>query len=152
MALQEKIAEDLKEAVRKGDARRLTAIRLVKAAVKNAEVARGKPLDDQGILDVISKEAREHRDSIAEFKKANRQDLVEKEEAELSVLLGYLPQQMSREEIEVAARQVIMQVGAKGPGDKGKVMSPLTAQLRGKADGREINAVVTELLGQGATG
>lgn len=152
MGLQEKLAEDLKDAMRKGDARRLTAIRLVRAGIKNTEVARGKPLDDQGVWEVIAKEAREHRDSISEFKKANRQDLLDKEEAELSVLLEYLPQQMPKEEIEVAARQVISQVGAKGPGDKGKVMPILIAQLKGRADGREINAVVTELLGQGTSG
>lgn len=144
--LKEKLDEDLKAALRSRNERRLSVLRLVRAGIKNAEVAQGGPLDDGGVLGVISKEVREHQESLAEFKKAGRADLVTKEETELAVLLEYLPQQLSREEIAAAAREVIAQVGAHGPADKGKVMPALIAQLRGKADGREINAVVTELL------
>jgi len=121
-------------------------IRLVMAAIKNAEIARQVTLDDADILGIIAKEARQRRESIEAFRQGNRQDLVTQEEAELVILNQYLPQQMSREEIIAEARRVIEEVGAQGPGDKGKVMSKLIAQLKGKADGREINTVVTELL------
>jgi len=137
---------DLKEAMKSGDKTRLWVIRMVRARIQNAEIAQQKTLDGSDVLGLIAKEARERRESIAEFKKGNRQDLVEKEEAELAILVQYLPQQISRDEVVAAARQVIAEVGAKGPGDKGKVMPKLIAQLKGKAEGREINEVVTELL------
>jgi hypothetical protein len=149
--LQEKLMADLKEAMKGGDKTRLEVIRMVRARIKNAEIAKQKSLDDPDVLDVIAKEAKQRRESITEFKKADRQDLLDKEEAELAILLKYLPQQMSREEVLAAARRVIEEVGARGPGDKGKVMQNLVPQLKGKAEGRDINEVVTELL-SGSTG
>ena len=146
VSLKEKLGSDLKQAMRSGDKVRRSVIRLVLAAIKNAEIAQQTTLEDTDILGVIAKEARQRQESIAAFKDGNRQDLVVQEEAELAVLQEYLPEQMSREEVIAAARQVIEEVGAGGPGDKGKVMSRLIPQLKGKADGREINAVVTELL------
>lgn len=145
--LKHKLAEDLKQALKGGDKVRRSVVRLVMAAVKNAEIARQATLDDTDILGIIAKEARQRRESIEAFRQGNRQDLVAQEEAELAILQQYLPQQMSREEIIVEARRVIEEVGALGAGDKGKVMPKLIAQLKGRADGREINAVVTELLG-----
>jgi len=147
MSLKDTLAEDLKDAMRAGDEARKTAIRLVITAVKNAEVAAIKPLDDAGIIGVIGKQAKQRKESIDEFQKAGRQDLVDKEAAELRVLEAYLPAQMSREEIETDARAVIAEVGASGPGDKGKVMSALMPRLAGRAEGRAINEIVTELLG-----
>jgi uncharacterized protein YqeY len=144
--LAEKLMVDLKETMKSGDKLRLSVIRQLRADIKNAEIAKQKSLDDSDVLGVISKSAKQRRESIAEFKKGDRQDLVAKEEAELAIILEYLPQQMSREEIIVAARQVIEEVGARGPGDKGRVMSKIISQLKGKAEGREINEVVTELL------
>jgi len=144
--LKQKLADDLKQALKSGDKVRRSVIRLVMSAVKNAEIARQTTLDDADILGVIAKEARQRRESIEAFKQGNRQDLVTQEEAELTILDEYLPQQVTREEIIQAARRVIEEVGAQGPGDKGKVMPKLIAQLKGRADGREINAVVTELL------
>ena len=144
--LKQKLVEDLKQALKGGDKVRRSVIRLVMAAIKNAEIARQVTLDDADILGIIAKEARQRRESIEAFRQGNRQDLVTQEEAELAILNQYLPQQMSREEIITEARRVIEEVGARGPGDKGKVMSKLIAQLKGKADGREINTVVTELL------
>lgn len=144
--LEEKLMTDLKEVMKSGDKLRLSVIRQLRADVKNAEIAKQKRLDDSDILGIISKAAKQRRESIEEFKKGRRQDLVDREEAELAVIMGYLPQQMSREEIVAAARQVIEEVGARGPGDKGKVMPKLMTELRGKAEGREINEVVTELL------
>jgi uncharacterized protein YqeY len=144
--LQEKLMADLKVAMKGGDKPRLSVIRMLRARIQNAEIAQQKTLDDPDVLGLIAKEAKERRESIFEFKKGNRQDLVDKEEAELAIVLQYLPQQISRDEIVGAARQVIAEVGAKGPGDKGKVMQKIMAQLKGKAEGREINEVVTELL------
>jgi uncharacterized protein YqeY len=146
MTLQEKIATDLIQAQKRGAKARVSALRLVRARVKNAEIAKRASLDDAGVIDIISREVKQHRESIAEFIKGNRQDLVDKEEAELAALLEYLPRQISREEIREAARKVIEQVEARGPGDKGKVMSQLMPQLKGKADGREVGDVVAELL------
>ncbi len=140
------MAGDLRQAQKSGDKTRVTVLRLVKAGVKNAEIAQGAPIDDAGVIDVITREVKQHRESITEFTKGNRQDLVAKEEAELATLMEYLPKQMSREEVVAVVRQVIEQVGAAGPGDKGKVMSQLMPQLKGRADGREANDIVTELL------
>jgi uncharacterized protein YqeY len=146
MTVQEKIATDLIQAQKRGDKARVSALRLVRAGVKNAEIAKRASLDDAGVIDIISREVRQHRESITEFTKGKRQDLVDKEEAELAALLEYLPRQISREEISEAARKVIEQMEARGPGDKGKVMSQLMPQLKGKADGREVSDVVSELL------
>jgi len=132
--------------MRGGDKVRRSVIRLAMAAVKNAEIARQSTLDDADILGIIAKEARQRRESIEAFRLGNRQDLVAQEEAELAILNEYLPQPMSREEIIAEAHRVIEEVGAQGLSDKGKVMPKLIAQLKGKADGREINVVVTELL------
>jgi len=138
--------DDLKQAMKGGDKLKLSVIRLVMSAIKNAEIARQASLDDTDVLGILAKEARQRQESIDAFRQGNRQELVAQEEAELGILQGYLPQQISREEIIAEARRVIEEVGAQGPGDKGKVMPKLVAQLKGKADGREINAVVTELL------
>jgi len=147
VGLRQKLSDDLKQAMRDGDKVRRSVIRLVIAAIRNAEIARQTALDDDtDILGIIAKEVRQRRESIEAFKQGERQDLVAQEEAELTILNEYLPRQMTREEIVVAARQVIEGIGAQGPGDKGKVMPQLIAQLKGRADGREINAVVTELL------
>ncbi len=147
VGLRQKLSDDLKQAMRGGDKVRRSVIRLVMAAIRNVEIARQATLDDDtDILGIIAKEVRQRRESIEAFRQGNRQDLVAQEEAELTILNEYLPRQMTREEIIVAARQVIEGMGAQGPGDKGKVMPQLIAQLKGSADGREINAVVTELL------
>lgn len=146
MTLQERLTADLKQALKTGDTTRRSVIRLIRAGIKNAEIAKNAPLDDAGVMEVLAKQVKQHRESIAEFAKGHRQDLVAKEEAELAIVLEYLPKQMSREEIVAAARQVMEQVGARGPGDKGKVMSRLMPQLKGRADGREVSDVVSELL------
>ena len=144
--LKQKLMDDLKQALREGDKVRRSAIRLAIAAIKNAEIARQASLEDADILGVIAKEIRQRKESIEAFKLGGRQDLVAQEEAELAVLEQYLPRQMTREEIITEARRVIAKVGAQGLGDKGKVMPQLIAQLKGRADGREINEIVTELL------
>jgi hypothetical protein len=145
-SLKQKLRDDLKQAVRDGDKAKRGTIRLLIADIKNAEIARQAELGDADILGIVAKQIRQHKESIEAFRQGKRDDLVAQEEAELAVLQGYLPQQMTREEIISAARLVIDEVGAQGPGDKGKVMPKLIAQLKGRADGREINAIVTELL------
>jgi len=146
-ALKQKLSDDLKQAMRDGDKVKRSAIRLAMAAIKNAEIARQAALEDGDILGVIAKEVRQRKESIEAFKQGGRQELVAIEEAEMAVLEQYLPQQMTREEITAEARRIIDEVGAESIRDKGKVMPPLIARLKGKADGREINEVVTELLG-----
>ncbi len=146
MSLKDQLAEDLKDAMRQGDETRKTALRLTIAAIKNAEVAAIKQLDDPDVIGVIAKQAKQRRESIDEFTKANRQDLVDKEAAELKVLETYLPAQMSREDVAAEARKVIEETGAKGPQDKGKVMAALMPRLAGRADGKLVNEAVTELL------
>lgn len=147
MSLKDRLLADLQDAMRKGDALRRDTIRFLRAAITNEEVARQvESLDDTGVTEVIQRQAKQRRESITEFKKANRQELVAKEEAELAILLGYLPQQMSREDITALARQIIAEVGAKGPTDRGKVMGRLMPQVKGKADGREVNDIVMALL------
>ena len=146
-AIKQKLTDDLKQAMRNGDKVKSSVIRLLMAAIQNAEIAARKTtLNDQDLLGIIAKEVRKHKESITAFKQGNRDDLVAQEEAEMGILKEYLPQQISRKEIIAAARQVISEMGAQGPGDKGKVMSQLIPQLKNSADGREINEVVTELL------
>jgi len=144
--LKQKLADDLKQALRGGDKVKCSVIRLLVSAIHNTEIARQAKLEDADIYGVIAKEVRQRQESIDAFKQGKRDDLVAQEEAEMAILQGYLPQQMSREEIVAEVQKVIAEVGASGPGDKGKVMPKLIAQLKGKADGRLINEVVTELL------
>lgn len=145
-ALKQKLADDLKQAMRDGDKIKRSAIRMAMAAIKNAEIARQAVLEDGDILGVIAKEIRQRKESIEAFKQGGRQELASQEEAEMAVLEQYLPKQVSRDEIIAEARRVIEEVGAESIRDKGKVMPQLIAKLKGKADGRIINEVVTELL------
>ncbi len=146
-ALKQKLFDDLKKALRSGDKLRCSVIRMVMSSIRNDEIAKQAELEEADVLGVIAKEARQRKESIEAFKQGNRQDLVTQEEAELAILNEYLPKQMSRDEIKAAAAKVIAEVGAQGVRDKGKVMGKLVPQLKGKADGREINEIVTELLG-----
>jgi len=146
VSTKEKLTSDLKQAMKDGDTTRRSVIRMIMAAIQNAEIAKRSALDESDILGVIAREARQRQESIDAFKLGNRQDLIDKEEREMAILQEYLPRQATHEEIVTAARQVIADIGAEGPRDKGKVMPVLIARFKGKADGREINNVVTELL------
>ena len=149
MSVREQLNDDLKAALRSGDESRKSAIRLLLASIHNAEIqAAGHQLDDAAIIGLLSREVRQRRESIAEFRKAGRDDLVAREETGLAVVVAYLPPQLTQEEIVAAASDVIRQVGAKGPADRGRVMAAIMTELRGKADGSEISAVVGELLSQ----
>ena len=164
MALKDIINNDLRDAMRAHEDIRRDTLRLLVTAIRNAEIppelrmadptpqgAMNAPqrieLTDEDVLNVVRKEVKQRRDSMEAYTKANRPDLASREEAELGVLLTYLPPQMSAEDIEAVARQVIERVGAKGPADKGRVMPVIMSELRGKADGAQINAAVTKLLG-----
>ena len=146
MALKDSIQEALRGALKRQQRVEVTTLRLLLSEIKNAEIAQQKPADDNRVLDVIAKEVKRRRESIEAFKRGNRSDLVAQEEAELAILVTYLPEQMSRAEIMAAARQVVDAVEAKGPSDRGRVMAQLMPQLKGKADGKEVSEIVSELL------
>lgn len=146
--LQKRISDNIKQAMKSGDTLKRDTLRMLMAAVKNGEGAKLAPLDEGEILAIISKDVKRHQESIDAFKKGNRQDLVDKETAEMAILQSYLPKQLGRDQIVTAVKEVMAAVGAKGPGDKGKVMQQLMPKLKGKADGKAINDVVTQLLSQ----
>ena len=146
MGLKEQLQQDLKEALRARDERRKSVIRFVLAAIVNAEVEHGGELDEADLLVLLQKEARARTDVIAELRKADRPDLIAAEEAELAILEQYLPQPLSREEIVQEARRVIAEVEATEISQMGPVMRQLMSELKGRADGRVVNAVVRELL------
>lgn len=146
MILKEKLQSDIKEAMRTGDREKRDTIRLLLAAIKQVEVDDQQELDDAGVQAVIMKQAKQRRESIADYEQAGRTDLVSVEKSELDIIESYLPQMMSREEIEAVATRSIADVGATGPKDMGKVMGKLMPQLKGKADGRIVNEVVRDLL------
>ena len=146
--LQKRITEDMKQAMKTGDTVKRDTLRMLLSSVKNAANAKLAPLDEGEVISVVSKDVKRHLESIEAFKKGNRADLVAKEEAEMAVLQAYMPKQMSREDIVKAVKEVIAAVGAKGPGDKGKVMQQVMPKLKGKAEGKDINDVVTQLLSQ----
>lgn len=146
ITLKSKIQEALKGALKREQGVEVSTLRLLLSEIRYAEIAQQKPADDAKVLDVISREAKRRRESIEAFRKGNRDDLVAQEEAELAVLMSYLPEQMSREEIMIAAQQAIDAVGARGPGDKGKVMGQLMPHVKGRTDGKEVSEIVSQLL------
>ena len=148
MSLREKLDTDLKAAMRAKDELRKLVLRSLLSSMNYAEIAKQKKLDDAGIIEVIAKEIKQRRESIEAYTQGHRQDLVDNETAEMTLLQEYMPAQMGRDEITTIIQNVIAEVGAKGPGDKGKVMQKLMPQVKGKADGSEVNNLVTELLGK----
>jgi uncharacterized protein YqeY len=146
MAIVDQIKSDMTKALKSGDKERLSVLRLIISAINYAEIDKQKKLDDNDVIDVLSKEAKKHKESIEAFEKGNRQDLVDKEKAELVVISGYMPQQMSREEIIAIVQNVINETGIKSPAEKGKVMGKVIPLTRGRAEGKEVNDIVTELL------
>jgi len=146
MGLSDQMMADQKVAMRNHQEIRLSTIRMARAAIINEQIEKRRPLEEAEVLSVLVRQVKQRRESIEEFGKGNRPDLVAKEQAEMEVLLGYMPQQMTREEIEQAARAIVQQVGATGPNDFGKVMSKLAPELKGRADGKLISEVVRGLL------
>lgn len=146
MTIKERLSEDLKTAMKSGDVVTRSTIRLVLSAVKNEEIEKRKESDDQAITEVLARMTRQYRESIEMYQNASRDDLVASEQAELAVVMRYLPEQLSQDEVLALAKKAAEEAGASGPGDRGKVMGRLMPQLRGKADGTMVNTVVTELL------
>ena len=146
MSLKEQITEDMKTAMRAKDSERLATIRLLLAALKQKDVDERVELDDAMVVAIVDKMVKQRKDSIAAFTTGGRIDLADKEAAEIKVLEVYLPQRMSAEEVTVAVKAIVDQLGAKGPGDMGKVMGAVKAQLAGKADMGQVSAAVKAAL------
>ena len=144
--LKDRITEDMKSAMRAKDAPRLSAIRLLQAAIKQKEVDERITVDDAAVMSIVEKLIKQRKDSIEQFAKAGRNDLVDKEKAELDLLSGYLPQQMSDAELEVAVNAAIAESGAAGPQGMGKVMAVLKPRIAGRADMGKASAIVKQRL------
>jgi uncharacterized protein YqeY len=146
MSLKEKLEADLKEAQKAKDAVRLSVIRMLKTAIKNREVEKREELTDQELLQAVNSQAKLRKESIGEFKKAGRDDLAAKEEAELEILKDYLPEELSEEEIKKMIDDAVSEAGASGPKDMGSVMKLLMPKTTGRADGKLVSQLVKEAL------
>ncbi len=146
--LKERINEDMKAAMRAKEAERLGAIRMLTAAIKQKEVDERVELDDAGVVGIVDKLLKQRKDSIDAFQKAGRQDLADKEQAEVAVLQAYLPARLSADEINAEVKAIVAELGAKGPGDMGKVMGAVKQRLAGKADMGQVSAAVKAALAQ----
>ncbi|CAN1562811.1 COG1610 Uncharacterized conserved protein [Burkholderiaceae bacterium] len=146
MSLKERITDDMKTAMRAKDSERLGTIRLLQSAMKQKEVDERIELDDAAIVAIVDKMIKQRKDSIAAFEQAARQDLVDKEKAELTVLSAYLPERLSAQELSDAVQAIVKELGASGPGDMGKVMGAVKTRLAGKADMGAVSAAVKAAL------
>jgi uncharacterized protein YqeY len=146
MSLKDQITEDMKAAMRAKDSERLGTIRLLQAALKQKEVDERITLDDVAVVAVVDKLIKQRKDSVAAFVQAARQDLADKESAEIKVLEAYLPQRMSAEEVATEVKAIVAELGAKGPGDMGKVMGVVKTRLAGKAEMGQVSVAVKAAL------
>ncbi len=146
MGLKERLDQDLKAAMRDKDTLRLSVVRMLKSAVKYKEIELLKPLDDAGVQAVIGSEVKRRRDAVEQYRAGNRQDLAEKEEAEIRILQGWLPQQLSAEELRAKVEEAVKKVGAQGPKDMGAVMKALLPEVQGRAEGKAVSDLVKERL------
>lgn len=147
MSLKEQLLEDMKNAMKQKDTVGKNTIQMARAAILQIEKDNRISLDDDGIIDVIAKEVKKRRDVLPEYEKSGRQDLVDSLKAEMDVLLKYLPQQLTEEELEVMVRQAVDETGAASVRDMGKVMQAVMPRVRGRADGKMINMIVKRILG-----
>ncbi|MCS6871794.1 MAG: GatB/YqeY domain-containing protein [Anaerolineae bacterium] len=147
MSVKERLQEDLKAAMKSGDIQRRDAIRLIASAIKQEEIDCQKTLTEDEVVALLMREAKKRRDSIEEAQRLKRTDTAEKEQFELSVIESYLPQQLTREELEAEARRAIEETGAKSAKEMGNVMKVLMPRVKGRADGKLVNEVVKTLLG-----
>ena len=149
MTLKDQLNEDLRTAMRSGDETRKSVIRLLRSAILNAEKSgTRKPieLDNDGVITVLHRQAKQRRDSIEAFLRGGRQDLVHKEEAELEIITEYLPKQMTEKEVRSLATNAIKDIAASGPEEMGKIMGSLMPKIKGKVDGKIVREIVTDLL------
>lgn len=146
MSHKEKLQNDLKTAMKARDELRVSTIRLALSAVRNLEIDKGRELTDEETMEVLSREAKRRRESIEGAEKAGRPDIAAKEAQELEILTVYMPEQLGEDEIEQIAKEVVFEVGAAGPKDRGRVMSALMQRVRGRADGKVVSQVVERIL------
>jgi uncharacterized protein YqeY len=146
MALKDQLDADLKAAMKERNELKLSVVRMLKSAVKYREIELMKPLDDPGVQGVIASEIKRRRDSVEQYRAGNRQDLVDKEEAEIVILQGYLPAQLSEDELRRKVDEAIARAGAKGPKDMGAVMKALMPEVQGRADGKVVSELVKARL------
>ena len=146
MALKDQLDADLKASMRTKDTVKLSVIRMLKSAIKYREIEAMKPLDDAGVLQVVSGEIKRHKDSIEQYRAGHRQDLVEKEEAELVILQSWLPAQLAEGELKALVEAAVVKTGASGPRDMGTVMKALLPDVQGKADGKLVSELVKARL------
>jgi uncharacterized protein YqeY len=146
MSIKDQLSADLKEAMKSGDKVRLETLRMLKSAIRYAEIEVGHELDDQESLDVVGKQAKQRRDAITEFEKAGRTDLVDKESAELAILEHYLPAQLSADEVRARVQAIIAALNVTDARGIGQVMKQAMAELKGQADGKLVNQITRELL------
>ena len=146
MPLMEQLTADMKDAMKQGEKERLSVIRLVRGAIRQAEIDGKKTLSDDEIIDVLTKEVKMRRDSIEEFERGGRTDLVDKTKSEIAVLIPYLPEQLSTDEIKKIVKNAVAEVGATTAKDMGKVMGILMPRVKGRADGKLVNEIVRSLL------
>jgi len=153
MGLQEKIPQDLKEALRGKRELELSVLRMLQSSIKNKEIEKQKKeLSDEEVIEVVSTEVKKRREAAAEFEKVNRQEAADREKAEIEILMKYMPAQMSEDEIRVQVKKAVADSGADGIKDLGKVMKIIVPALKGKADGAVINRIVREELEKPAEG
>ena len=146
MSIKERLEADIRDAMRSRSQQRLEALRYLKSAINRVEIDRRIALDDDSVTEVVVRQVKDRRDSIRMFHEGNRPDLVEKESADLAILEEYMPPQLGEDDLITLIEETIRQVGAETIRDKGKVMGRLMPQVQGKADGQQVNAIVTRLL------
>ncbi len=146
MALKDQLDAEMKAAMKEKDALKLSVIRMLKSAIKYREIEVMKPLDDAGVLGVVAGEIKRRRDSVEQYKAGNRQDLVDKEESEIRILQGWLPQQLGEAELRAKVDDAIQKVGAKGMKDMGAVMKALMPEVQGRAEGKAVSDMVKSRL------
>ena len=142
----EQLDKDMIEAMKAGEKEKLTVIRMVKGALKQEQIDHKKEINDELLIDVVNKQIKMRKDSIAEFEKGNRQDLVDKTQSEIDILLGYLPEQLSTEEVEKIINDIFEEVKPEGMKDMGKVMGLAQGKLKGKADMKEVSTIIRNKL------
>lgn len=146
MSLLERLEQDMKQAMKDKDKFRLSVIRMIRSAIKNKEISEQRVPDEGEVLDILNREVKQRKDSLQDFEKAGREDLVEQVQKEIEVIMGYLPKQLSEEEVEALVKQTIQDVGASSKADMGKVMGALMPKIKGRADGKTVNQIVQKHL------